>query len=59
MREYTVTWEIQLMAASPEDAARQALVIQRDPVSIATHFTVYDEDGEDHVVDLADIEAGR
>ena len=39
-REYTVTWVIDLDADSPEDAARKALDVQRDPESIATCFDV-------------------
>ena len=39
--EYRVKWQIDLEAANPSDAARQALNIQRDPVSTATVFDVY------------------
>ena len=39
-REFRVRWEIDLDADSPEDAARQALAIQRDPNSLATIFEV-------------------
>lgn len=38
--EYTVKWEIQVEATSPEAAARQALEIQRDFTSTATVFEV-------------------
>ncbi len=38
--EYTVKWEIQVEATSPEAAARQALEIQRDVTSTATVFEV-------------------
>ena len=52
---YTARWLIQLNAASPLDAARQALAIQRDPASIATHFTVRDNaTGETTSIDLAE-----
>lgn len=37
---YRVTWEIDLEADSAEDAAIQALGIQRDPDSTATCFAV-------------------
>ena len=37
---YLVTWAIDLYADTPEEAAQQALVIQRDPASIATVFSV-------------------
>lgn len=40
MTEYFVTWEIELTAASPQEAARQALEIQRDPKSWANSFDV-------------------
>ena len=50
--EYRVTWTIDLDADSPEDAARKALAIQRDPDSWATHFTVCDPQGRAHEADL-------
>ena len=40
MHTFKVTWEIEIEADTPEDAARQALAIQRDPESIATVFEV-------------------
>lgn len=54
MKEYLVEWSIELSAESPEDAARQALEIQRDPDSSATVFYVmeFDGDGEPIRVDL-------
>jgi hypothetical protein len=39
-RRYFITWEIELDAFSPEEAAKKALEIQRDPQSIATVFDV-------------------
>lgn len=41
MKQYTVGWFIDVNADSPEDAARQALVIQKGN-SIATVFSVQD-----------------
>lgn len=38
--EYRVTWVIDLAADSHLDAAERALIVQRDPTSIATVFTV-------------------
>ncbi|MGD9622303.1 MAG: hypothetical protein AB7G47_19940 [Mycolicibacterium sp.] len=38
--EYRVTWTIDLSADSAEHAARKALAIHRNPVSIATVFQV-------------------
>jgi hypothetical protein len=37
---YLVTWQIEVDADSPRDAAKKALEIQRDPTSIATVFNV-------------------
>jgi len=49
---YRVTWIIDLEAESFEEAARNALIIQRDSESIATHFIVTDEKGHRREVDL-------
>lgn len=51
--EYTVRWEIDITATDPEDAARQALAVHRDPESIATFFEVISEDNSVTNVDLA------
>lgn len=40
MNHYIVSWEIDIQAPSPEEAARKALAIQRDRDSTATCFTV-------------------
>ena len=40
MKQYKVTWEIDLDARSPRAAAKEALRIQQDPDSIATVFEV-------------------
>lgn len=50
--QYKVVWEIDLDADSPEDAAREALEIQRDPISMATCFIVIDENGTRQEIDL-------
>ena len=52
MQTYNVTWEIEIIATSPEEAAKEALKIQRDPTSIATVFEVWGENGENHKIDL-------
>lgn len=45
MKVYFVTWCIDIFDAnSPEEAARRALEIQRDPDSIATVFDVTEMD---------------
>ena len=44
--EYRVRWEIYIDAETPEAAAMQALLIQRDPESLAVFFDVFDDRGE-------------
>jgi hypothetical protein len=56
MPEYHVTWEIELNADSPCEAAVKALAIQRDPDSIATVFDVTDKAGTTEQIDLAEVE---
>lgn len=51
MTNYLVEWSIDIEADSPEEAARQALEIQRNPASIATVFRVYG-DFDEETVDL-------
>lgn len=43
---YLVTWQINIDAPDPEQAARLALEIMQDKESIATVFTVKSEDDE-------------
>lgn len=52
--QYRVNWHIDLEAASPEDAARQALAIHRNPDRIATVFDVsrLDPHSTIHRIDL-------
>lgn len=40
MADYKVRWEIEVEANSPREAAEVALMIQRDPNSIALEFNV-------------------
>lgn len=40
IKEYRVSWDIEVSADSYQDAVNQALEIQRDPSSEAIHFTV-------------------
>jgi len=47
-KQYTVVWEIQITASSKEEAAKEALAIQRDPESTALVFRVFDDEGEDY-----------
>lgn len=51
--EYTVRWEIQIEADSPEAAACKALEIQRDVTSTATVFEVFVDPKEVTTVDLS------
>lgn len=55
MKRYRVTWAIDIDADTPEDAARKALAIQRNPHSIATWFEVQHGNSTQHV-DLDDID---
>ncbi len=41
LHEYRVVWEIEVYATNPRQAAKEALLIQRDPESRATVFDVY------------------
>jgi hypothetical protein len=52
---YHVTWEIELSAVSPAQAAQKALAIQRNPESYATVFDVADGAGNLTRIDLAEI----
>lgn len=53
MTGYCVTWAIDVEADTPEEAAAQALMIQRDMDSTALHFTVLEHHGcEVHQIDL-------
>ena len=54
MSEYFVSWEIEITADSPREAAELALTIQRDPHSLATIFKVYHEDTGYSQEDLSD-----
>ena len=50
-QSYRVKWEIDLNADSPEEAALEALRVQRDISSIASVFTVTDEAGNETTID--------
>ena len=41
---YQVKWVIDIEADTPEEAAQQALAIQRNPESIATVFDIYNDE---------------
>ena len=42
MPHYIVTWTTDMIADSPREAAEKALEIHRNPLSLATVFTVED-----------------
>ena len=52
-KNYRVTWMIDVEGDNPHDAVKQTVDIQRDPESIATHFTVENTDnGQTCDIDL-------
>lgn len=57
MRSYLITWRIDIEADSPEEAAAQALIAQRDHEATCTCFEVKDKaDGKETFVDLSRID---
>lgn len=56
MPNYTVTWEIQVSAKTPREAAEIARSFQRDHSAMVGVFDVIDESGEGVRVDLDDAE---
>lgn len=52
MQSYSVSWEIELDAETPQDAAREAWKIMRTTDSTANCFTVCDEKGNVTRIDL-------
>jgi hypothetical protein len=50
--QYVVTWDIDIEADSPEEAAQAAEAIQRDPDSTAKVFAVRDTAGNVITVDF-------
>jgi hypothetical protein len=57
--DYFVSWEIEVEAENPIEAARLARVAQTEPNTRATVFDVYSEDAEDAIrVDLTAIAEG-
>ena len=61
MRNFVVTWEIEIKASSAKEAAMQAWEILRMPGSAANVFCVYDDVGrQQEKVDIeACLEAGE
>jgi hypothetical protein len=57
--DYFVSWEIEVKAENPVEAAKQARAAQTRPGTRSTVFQVYSEDAEDAVrVDLTAIAEG-
>lgn len=56
MKTYRVTWEIDIHADSPQEAARQAREIQLDPDNTADQFSVYEWDAPSSVVEVNALE---
>jgi hypothetical protein len=57
--DYFVSWEIEVKAKNPVEAAKLARAIQTQPNARATVFQVYSEDAEDAIcVDLTAIAEG-
>jgi len=52
---YVVTWELDVDAGTPEEAARQAWDTMRRPESTANVFDVLDADGGCTRVDLEEL----
>ena len=56
MTEYLVTWRIFVEAESAEDAAREALAVQRNPETEATGFDVRDGAGREATIVVREAE---
>lgn len=54
MQDFLVEWRINIIADTPEDAARKAWEIMRRAESTANCFHVTDDAGTETVVDLMD-----
>jgi hypothetical protein len=52
MREFTVTWAINIDAETPEDAVLEAFSIQRDPTSTATVFEIKESHHKPVILDV-------
>jgi len=57
-KSYLVTWEIDISAMTPREAAWEALDIQRDAGSFANVFTVKTKRGKPVEIDLEVAEEG-
>ncbi len=58
VKSYFITWEIEVTAKDPIDAARIAFEMQQDPDTLATCFKVTEQDGEETItIDLLEEDA--
>jgi len=57
-KSYLVTWEIDISAMTPREAAQEALDIQRDAGSFANVFTVKTKRGKPVEIDMEVAEEG-
>ncbi len=59
-RRFLVTWEMDIFAASPREAAEKALAVHRKPTSVATVFDVQEHGRQETVrIDLEEIEESK
>lgn len=54
---YLVTWEMDIYADSPWEAAEKAWDYMRHPFSTANVFTVIDKNGVETIIDLLEEQA--
>ena len=54
MTSYIVSWDIDIYADSPLEAAQKALECQRDPDSTSVVFVVRGDDNSSTTIDLAE-----
>ena len=54
---YLVTWEMDIYADSPREAAEKAWDYMRHPFSTANVFTVIDKNGVETIIDLLEEQA--
>ena len=56
-QRYLVTWEMDIYADSPWEAAEKAWDYMRHPFSTANVFTVIDKNGVETIIDLLEEQA--
>ncbi|MGA7858672.1 MAG: hypothetical protein WCA11_12125 [Terracidiphilus sp.] len=58
--DYFVTWEVEIKAENPVEAAKLARAVQTEPNTRSTVFKVFSENAEDAIpVDLTAIAEGE